>query len=94
MTYTQVCAKIVSLGGVETPSNLPDSQAYIMPSACLHLVALKDVAGGGVLAEAWALDDMGERFYVTTFYACGRDEVEAKLPALTAQAQSITGESA
>jgi hypothetical protein len=93
MTYTQVCAKIVSLGGVETPSNLHDSQAYIMPSACLHLVALKDAAGGGVLAEAWALDDMSERFYVTTFYACGRDEVEAKLPSFTAQAQSITGES-
>ena len=92
MTYTQVCAKIVSLGGTETPSNQPDSRAYIMPAACLRLVALKDVAGGGVLAEAWALSDDGSRYYVTTFYCCGRDEVEPKLPSLTAQAQAITGD--
>jgi hypothetical protein len=92
MTYDEVCIEIVSLGGTEIGSNLSDSRAFAMSSPCLHLVALPDASGAGVLAEAWALSDDGERGYVTTFYAIGREQVATMLPMLTTQAQNITGE--
>jgi hypothetical protein len=94
MTYAEVCVEIIGLGGVEIPSNVNASRAFVMPAPCLHLVALPDASGASVLAEAWNLTDDGERNYVTTFYAVDRDQVASMLPALTAQAQRITGEAA
>jgi len=94
MTYDEVCAEIIGLGGVEIPSNLPDSRAFVMSAPCLRLVALPDASGASVLAEAWSLTDDGERIYATTFYAVDRDQVAPMLPTLTAQAKNITGEAA
>ncbi len=92
MTYDEVCIEIAALGGTEVGSNLSSSRAFVMSPPCLRLVALPDASGAGVLAEAWALTEDGERNYMTTFYAVGREQVATMLPALTAQAQNITGE--
>lgn len=92
MTYDEVCIEIVALGGVEVGSNLENSRAFAMPSESLRLVALPDASDGGVLAQAWSLTDEGERNYVTTFACIAREQVATLLPALTAQAQNITGE--
>lgn len=92
MTYDEVCAEIVALGGVEEPSNIAGTRAFVMPAPCLHLVALPDADGGGVLAQAWSLDCFGERVIAATFACVARDQVAPVLPALTAQAQTITGE--
>jgi len=92
MTYDEVCIEIIALGGVETTSNIAGTRAFIMPTPCLHLVPLTDADGGGVLAQAWALDCFNERVMVATFACVGREQVATMLPALTAQAQNITGE--
>lgn len=92
MTYDEVCIEIVALGGVEVGSNLDNSRAFVMSSPCLRLVALPDGSDGGVLSQAWSLTDDGERNYVTTFACVAREQVSTSLPALTSQAQNITGE--
>lgn len=92
MTYDEVCIEIIALGGVEVGSNLENSRAFVMPSECLRLVALPDASDGGVLGQAWGLTDDGERNYVGAFYCVGREQVAAMLPALTAHAQALTGE--
>lgn len=92
MTYDEVCIEIVALGGTEIGSNLDNSRAFVMPAACLRLVALPDASDGGVLAQAWSLTDDGERNYVTTFACVAREQVAASLSTLTEQAQNLTGE--
>jgi hypothetical protein len=92
MTYDEVCIEIIALGGTETETNVAGTRAFIMPTPCLHLVALPDADGGGVLAQAWSLDVFGERTLAATFACVAREQVAPALPALTAQAQNITGE--
>ena len=92
MTYDEVCIEIIALGGTEIPSNIAGARSFSMPSPCLVLVPLTDADGGGVLAQAWALDVFRDRTLAATFACVGRDQVAFALPALTVQAQNITGE--
>jgi hypothetical protein len=87
MTYAEVCEKIESLGG--TPYS---GGGYVMPTPQLHLVPFEDyevkgvVYEGPVNAEAWD----GEQC-VALFAVVGRDQVEAMLPDLSAQAVLFAG---
>ena len=92
MTYDEVCIEIIGLGGTETPSNIAGTRAFAMPAPCLVLVPLADADGGGVLAQAWALDVFKDRTLAATFACVAREQVASALPVLTARAQSLTGE--
>lgn len=87
MTYAEVCAEIVALGGTEIAPG-----TYVMPTPELHLVAEQDytVRGvtyeGPVLAQAWQGDN-----YIGIFYSIGRWQVAGMLPTLSAEAVTLAG---
>jgi hypothetical protein len=87
MTYSEVCAELLALGGTEVAPG-----TFVMPTADLHLIAEQDytVAGvtydGAVTAQAWSGPN-----YVTTFYVIGRSQVSGMLSSLSAEAVELAG---
>lgn len=87
MTYAEVCAEIIALGGTEIAPGI-----FVMPTPELHLIAEQDytVNGvtyeGAVTAQAWQ-----DTNYVATFYVIGRWQVAGMLPALSAEAVALAG---
>lgn len=88
MTYAEVCAEILALGGVEVAPGV-----FVMPTPELRLTAEQDYTvrgvtyAGPVVAQAWTLDDN----YVATFYVIGREQVAGMLPTLSAEAVALAG---
>ncbi len=88
MTYAEVCAELLALGGTEIAPGV-----FVMPTPELRLIAEQDyeVRGvtyeGPVNAQAWTRDDN----YVATFYVIGRAQVATMLPALSAEAVALAG---
>ena len=88
MTYAEVCAERLALGGVEIAPGV-----FVKPTPELRLTAEQDytVNGvtyeGAVTAQAWTRDDN----YVATFYVLGRWQVAGMLPALSDEAVALAG---
>ena len=87
MTYDEVCAEIVALGGTEVAPGV-----YVMPTPELHLLPEQDytVRGvtyeGTVVAQAWAGSN-----YAGTMTMVGREQVAPMLPELSAIAVEFAG---
>jgi hypothetical protein len=88
MTYADVCAELLALGGVEIAPGV-----FVMPTPELRLTAEQDYTvrdvtyAGAVVAQAWTRDDN----YVATFYVVSREQVAGMLPALSAEAAALAG---
>lgn len=87
MTYAEVCAELVALGGTEVEPGV-----YVMPTPELHLLPEQDytVHGvayeGTVLAQAWSGAN-----YAGTMTMVGRAQVAPMLAELSATALAFVG---
>lgn len=88
MTYAEICAELLALGGTEIAPSV-----FVMPTPELRLTAEQDYAvnsvtyEGPVVAQAWTRDDN----CVATFYVIGRWQVASMLSDLSAEAVALAG---